>query len=201
MSVIINLIFKIISSALGIYFLLCTARIILTWIPGMEYNKVTRFLVKICDPYLNIFRGLRLLRIGSIDFSPALGLIILSGVSSCLSRATRIGRLSVGYLAETVIEILWTLIAAVLTFLAFLLCIRLLILILKKDSGRQNPYLRQIDYSIGPFIHKVASIFTFNKRKTFKSELIITIIFLMITNILGTWLFNFLGNLLIRLPF
>lgn len=201
MNVIINLIFKIISSVLGIYFLLCTARIILTWIPGMEYNKFTRFLVKICDPYLNLFRGLKFLRLGSIDFSPALGLIILSALSSCLTRATKIGTISFGYLAETILEILWTLIAAILSFLTFLLIIRLVILLIKKDMNHNNPYLNQIDYSIGPFIHKIASIFTFNKRKTFKSELIITIIFLMITNVFGTWLFNFIGNILIKLPF
>ena len=56
----------LISQIISIYSILCFARILLSWIPSLSYSKVTQFLAKICDPYLNLFRKLPL-QFASLD--------------------------------------------------------------------------------------------------------------------------------------
>ena len=82
-------IFSIVSFVVSVYALMCFLRILLTWVPSLSYSRFSRFLGKICDPYLNIFRGIKWLRLGSFDFSAALGLCILGVLATMLSRSLK----------------------------------------------------------------------------------------------------------------
>ena len=85
------------SGVLGIYSFVIFIRIIFSWAVmfvqrNRNYNfnagyeqqdgptfveTVDSILGKICDPYLNLFRGLRFLRVGMFDLSPAVALCLL----------------------------------------------------------------------------------------------------------------------------
>ena len=52
-------ILRIISAFLSLYSLLCLLRIIITWIPNYSYSKPADILAQICDPYMNLFRGIK----------------------------------------------------------------------------------------------------------------------------------------------
>ena len=91
----LRIVFGILASLVGLYNFLCLIRIALTWIPNVSSSKVSQFLAKICDPYLNIFRGIRGLRLGSFDFSPAIGLLLLALAANVLdSLPASIGAIS-----------------------------------------------------------------------------------------------------------
>ena len=69
--------FQLLASVISFYTMVCFVRILLTWIPSAQYSKFGRILASICDPYLNLFRGLRFLRVGMFDLSPAVALCLL----------------------------------------------------------------------------------------------------------------------------
>ncbi|KAA8490450.1 YlmG-like protein 2, chloroplastic [Porphyridium purpureum] len=60
----------------SLYGNLVTARILLSWFPGIQGNPIVRPVIQVCDPFLNAFRGI-IPPIGGIDLSPVLALITL----------------------------------------------------------------------------------------------------------------------------
>jgi YggT family protein len=64
-----------ISSTLQLYQAALIARLVLTWFPNRP-QFLEEPLGTICDPYLNLFRGL-IPPLGSIDFSPILAFVAL----------------------------------------------------------------------------------------------------------------------------
>jgi YggT family protein len=63
-----------------VYLILIFARILLSWIPRLPYNRALRavvsFIEETVDPYLNLFRRI-LPPIGMFDFSPIIAVIVL----------------------------------------------------------------------------------------------------------------------------
>lgn len=62
--------------AVNLYSLLLIAYALLSWFPNAYNTTIGRFLVRICEPYLNIFRRLPLQFFG-LDFSVIVGLLVL----------------------------------------------------------------------------------------------------------------------------
>ena len=129
-----NVIFGIIATVLTIYSLLCFFRIILTWIPEMSYSKAAQFLAGICDPYMNIFRGIKWLRMGSFDFSPALGLCLLGAFSSLFKMLSNGGMISIGMIIAMGIQIISSIISSLLTFIIIVFAVRLLVILIDRKS-------------------------------------------------------------------
>ena len=155
-------IFKLITTMISVYTLLCLIRIILTWLPELNYSAFGRFLSQACDPYLNIFRRIRFLQIGALDLSPIVAIGVLSLSSSLIMQMLVYGRFSLGFLLASIIQVCWTAISSVLTVYNILLVIRLVIALLKKDySSRIWGALDRIIY---PIQNKVTQLFFKNKR-------------------------------------
>ncbi|KAI4380295.1 hypothetical protein MLD38_006501 [Melastoma candidum] len=66
---------------LNIYNTLLVVRLVLTWFPNAPPAIVSP-LSTLCDPYLNIFRGIIPPLGGSLDFSPILAFIVLNAFTS-----------------------------------------------------------------------------------------------------------------------
>jgi YggT family protein len=62
---------------LGIYNLIITARILLSWFPQAQSIGLLQPVYAITDPYLNLFRGL-IPPLFGLDFSPLLAFFLLS---------------------------------------------------------------------------------------------------------------------------
>jgi YggT family protein len=69
------------SNFLGIYNLVITARILLSWFPQAQSVGVLQPVYAITDPYLNLFRGI-LPPIFGLDFSPILAFLLLNFLTS-----------------------------------------------------------------------------------------------------------------------
>jgi len=78
-----------VSALFYVYLILIVARILLSWIPRMPYNRilsaVVNFIHEVTDPYLNVFRRI-LPPLGgggfALDLSPMIGVFVLVIVRS-----------------------------------------------------------------------------------------------------------------------
>ncbi len=60
--------------ALRVYYWILIASILLSWIPDLKRSSLGRFIDRLANPYMRIFRGL--LVFGMMDFTPILGFIL-----------------------------------------------------------------------------------------------------------------------------
>ncbi len=70
-----------VSALFLVYLILIFARIVLSFVPRMPYNRALRavvgFIHEVTDPYLNIFRRV-IPPLGAFDLSPILAILVLS---------------------------------------------------------------------------------------------------------------------------
>lgn len=178
-----NGIFGIAATILTIYSFLCFFRIILTWIPEMSYSKAAQFLANICDPYMNIFRGIRWLRMGSFDFSPALGLCLLGAASSLCRMLSNGGTVSIGMILAMAVQVIFSIISSLIVFIIIVFAVRLIVILMNGNNYNSSGFmLNQLDSSISPLVYRIARTFTIGKTLTYKSALIIAIISLVVVN-------------------
>lgn len=193
--------FRIAAAFVSMYSFLCFIRIILTWIPGMSYSRFTEFLAGICDPYMNLFRRFRWLRIGSFDFSPALALCVLGAVSSLLNALANGGTVSVGMILAVAVQVVFSIISSLITFIIIVFVIRLIVILVNRNAYNQSSFmLNQIDSSISSLVYRIARTFSFGKTLTYKVALIIAIISLVACQAVLNILLNILINILSSLP-
>lgn len=82
---------RLVNTAFDVYSWLLIARILLTWLPVDPYNPAVRFIARVTEPYLRLFRGL-LPPLGALDLSPIVAFIVL------------------GLIRRLVVNLLWALI-------------------------------------------------------------------------------------------
>ena len=69
---------RTVSQLFNFYFILIILRIFLTWIPSIDWEAQPFKLVRaLCDPFLNIFRGVIPPIGGVLDISPIIAIILL----------------------------------------------------------------------------------------------------------------------------
>lgn len=173
-------ILRIISAFLSLYSLLCLLRIIITWIPNYSYSKPADILAQICDPYMNLFRGIKWLRFGSFDFSPALALCILGAGSQLFSSLANGGYINLQMIMAMILGIFFSILSSLIFFLIILFAIRLILIMINKDSYNTSGFMaNQIDSSISPIVYRIARTFAMGRHITYKAALIISIIALL----------------------
>lgn len=173
-------ILRIISAFLSLYSLLCLLRIIITWIPNYSYSKPADILAQICDPYMNLFRGIKWLRFGSFDFSPALALCILGAGSQLFSSLANGGYINLQMILAMILGIFFSILSLLIFFLIILFAIRLILIMINRDSYNTSGFMaNQIDSSISPIVYRIARTFAMGRRITYKAALIISIIALL----------------------
>ncbi len=196
----IRTVFSILASAVSIYAIICVVRIVLTWIPQATFHPATKFLASICDPFLDLFHKIRWMRIGGLDFSPAIALCLLGAISTIFSHLANSSSIRLGMILALLIQTVWSIIASVLSFLVILLIIRLIILLASGSSFSRNPLLYQLDQTLGLVVRSISKTFAGNKQISYKTGLIITIVTLIVLNFIGQLLFSLLAHFLAGLP-
>eukprot|EP01023_Acetabularia_acetabulum_P007944 TRINITY_DN1346_c0_g1_i1.p2 TRINITY_DN1346_c0_g1~~TRINITY_DN1346_c0_g1_i1.p2 ORF type:complete len:205 (-),score=14.33 TRINITY_DN1346_c0_g1_i1:197-811(-) len=79
------LVTKAVASFIKLYLLLLFLRVLLSWFPNFEWdNQPWLALRQVTDPYLNLFRGIVPPLLGSIDFTPLVGFMILQFLGGLL---------------------------------------------------------------------------------------------------------------------
>ena len=183
-----------------IYTLLCFLEIILSWFPGAKFTKFGRFISSITDPYLNLFRGIRWLRVGYLDFSPILALGILSLVSSVLGSIMVSGRFYVGASIGQIINLVWSLCSSLLGFLLLLIIVRFVVYLVQKGPAPYGSMWNQLDGFLGNIVSKVSSPF-YKNQNDYKMQLLVSGLVILATIFVGNVLFGILIKLCASLPF
>ena len=66
-----ELLFRILFQVLQYYYYILVASVLLSWIPDLKRSTIGRFIDKLANPYMRIFRGW--IVIGVMDFTPIIG--------------------------------------------------------------------------------------------------------------------------------
>ncbi|MDE6735914.1 MAG: YggT family protein [Treponemataceae bacterium] len=165
--------FLTIANVISLYALLCTIRVLLTWFPRAQYTAFGRILTSLCDPYLNLFRRLRFLRISMFDLSPAVALCVLIALSHVLGNLAAARSFTLGGLLATVLYLLQSIVVSIFGFLILLLAIRLVVLLLRKD--RYGSLWDSLDHSLSPIVFRMTAPFTRGRPTSYKTALIAAI--------------------------
>ena len=193
-------ILRVASVLISFYTLILFVRVILSWIPSLEYSKFGKVLAEICDPYLNLYKKIRFLRTGPLDFTPILAIGVLVIISSLLQSIVSSQRVSVGVLIGSVISLCWSVIHAVLVVLIIVIFIRLVVSIFDKDSS--SGIWSQLDNMISPVAYRLTNMVFPNKFIKYQTVLIVALVALILSHIiLEIILMGVIANFFISLPF
>ncbi len=198
LSPVIVSIFPFVSGAISLYTLLCLVRIFLTWIPEAERSAVGRFLSRICDPYLDLFKKLDFLRFGAFDLSPIVALGVLWAFSYLLNALSAGSSFSLHLLIEVLLGLAWQIASSVLWMFLIFLIIRLIVLLFSKST--YGTIWDQIDRSISPILFRIAAPFYRGKPISFKGALIISAVTIVVFELIGRWCVQFLVGIVRLIP-
>lgn len=195
----IHTLFKFLSLAVVIYTFMCFIRIFLSWFPGKLYTPFGRFLLKFCDPYLNLFH-FKWLKFSAFDFSPALGICVLFIISSILTGVAENQTFSLGILIATLVSMVWSLCSSILAIFMIIIIIRLIVLMVSNNYGNGNSIWDQLDRTLSPIIFRVSAVFSNGKPTSLKKALLISLAVLFVIWFAGKILIGYLATILASLP-
>lgn len=69
--------------AFTVYSFMLVAYVLMSWVPAAQSSAIGRFLEKVCEPYLGIFRKF-IPNIGMIDISPIVAIFMLNFIKNGL---------------------------------------------------------------------------------------------------------------------
>jgi len=165
----LSVVMNIISALLSTYMILIIIRIFLTWFKGNTQSKAVTLLKAIVDPYLDIFRKIEWLRVGAMDFSPIVAMIILGLFVQITSTIAQQGTFTAIDLVLYLVISLWSFVSFILDILVIMIVVRL---ISKLISNKSHQIWFIVDNILNKVMSKILGIFT-SKPVPFKMALII----------------------------
>jgi YggT family protein len=115
---------NMLSSIIGIYWILILIRIVLTWFPGAHYGRPMELLCSITDIYLRWFRRFAWLRIGLLDLSPLAALAVLSLAQTFCATLAWYGAIRLGMILGMLLSSLWSAVSLLLGICIVILVLR-----------------------------------------------------------------------------
>ena len=189
-----------ITNIITIYILIITLRIIFSWFRTENNNQLIVILKKITDPYLNLFRGIKFLRIGMFDLSAMAGIVLLFIIQAILYefQYALVSNESISYILiiNIILVITWQGISWVIMLLMFLCLIRAGSLFLSKDPS--GMFWQVIDKIVQPISNKLERIVKKNLKYT-QALIILAFIFLSM-RFIGEFFIIQLVQLVYKLP-
>ncbi|HAK46117.1 MAG TPA: YggT family protein [Spirochaeta sp.] len=191
---------RVLSAVLSVYMVLLMIRVMLTWFRAAQSHQIFRYLALVTDPYLNWFRRFSVLKFGMIDFSPIIAFVILGFVINICNSIATYGKITVGIILALLVNGIWSIISFILILLIILTIIRLLGATVAR-SGFIAQMSSGIDSIIEPFTSWVRRTIFRNRFTPYTTQLGIALVILIVLNIAGRFVFNYLTGLAAGLPF
>ena len=165
----LSTVMNVISALLSVYMILIIIRIFLTCFRRNTQSKAVQILTSVVDPYLNIFRRISWLKVGTFDFSPIVAMMVLGLFVQMTSSIAQTGRFTALMLLSYIIYALWSFISFIMDILVIMMVVRLISTFITKKS-HQIWFI--IDNILNRVMAKILGIFT-SKPVPFKQALII----------------------------
>ena len=203
---------------LGIYSFLIFIRIIFSWAVliiqrnrNYNYNEGTgqqngqsfvetadSILGKICDPYLNLFRGAKGLRRSAVDFTPLLALVVLNLAKSILRIFSQTGEITIWIIIAVIVDGLWS------SFVSLLLFILIVLLIIRLIAGRSSGYratgaVNTLDSILDGPVGFVYRLFFKGRQISDQKLVAVSLVFYGVLLMAGSWLVRLFCNFLITI--
>lgn len=188
------------AGAVSLYSTLCFFRIILTWIPSLNYSAIGKFLSSICDPYLNFFSRLPL-RIGMFDFTAMIAIGILYVISSILGNISASGYISLSMILANLLSIVWSIASSIATVIMIIFIVRYLVSIFSRTSNQYDSPWQRFDDAIRNMVFKICNFFTGGRSISYKTALLIDSIAMLAILILSSFLYRWLMIFIHYIPF
>lgn len=150
---ILSIVARVLNAAVVVYMFICAARVLMSWLPGLDSGRSGRVLAGVADPYLNWFRRFRIFSSGTFDFSPIAAIAILAVVNDLLSTVAYVGTISLGFVLSLLIGAAWSAVSFVISFF-FLCCLARLIAYAARWNSL-HPLWRVIDSIINPVLFRI----------------------------------------------
>ena len=192
-------ILRIIQGIISVYMLLIFIRVLLTWFQGPSLGRPFEILSSITDPYINYFRRLKFARIGNMDFSPIIAVMVLIILLQIISSLYMFGKITLGIVLGIIVMAIWSSISWILSFFIILIVIRLMAQLFRFDAV--SPLLRTVDIIIHPLLEFLQTKLLKGRIISFQNGLLISGGGLFVIAIGGNYLFNnIIVELLYSLP-
>ena len=196
-----NGIFSVLALVVSIYILLCFIRVMLSWFPEVEYSKFGQILSQMCDPYLDIFRRFRFLRFSSFDFTPAIALCVLMAIQAFFNSLATGSGFHLSTILAMLVMLIGNIFVSLLRFLAVIILVRLIVYLFVGDGSSTYSIWTVVDRSISPIIFRIAAAFFRGRSISFIKAMVTSLIALIVSSVLISYVFGILGNLISMIPF
>ncbi|MFP4068080.1 MAG: YggT family protein [Spirochaetaceae bacterium] len=192
-------IMRLISTAISIYMLIIFVRIVMTWVQGASYGRAMQVISSITDPYLNLFRGMRFLQVGYVDFSPIAAIITLSIVSNITTQIAYAGTVTVGRVLAFTLSAVGSAVFFFVTLFLIITTVRVVAVWIGVNStGR---FWITLDRLLQPLTFRLLEKFGRSESLTYPQALMAFAATLLVVLILGRFLLSIAVGALAQLPF
>ena len=193
-------IFSILASIVSIYTLLCFIRVMLSWFPGAEYSRFGQVLCQMCDPYLDIFRRVRIFRFSSFDFTPAIALCVLMALQAFFTSLATGSGFRLSTILAMLVMLVGNIITSLLGFLAVIILVRLIAYLIVGDGNSSYSIWTVVDRSLSPIIFRISGAFFRGRPVSFVKAMVTSLIVLILSSVLISYVVRILGGLISMIP-
>jgi len=193
-----RLIFGILASAVGIYSLLILIRIIISWFGGISGGKPVNLLARVTDPYLDWWRSHLNLRVGFMDFSAVVAIVVLSLAQNIFYTLSNSGIIKLGSILAFIIHSLWSIVFFILGLCLVILILRLIAYLTNRNT--YSSFWRVIDSISQPILYRINRIIFGKKIADYLKGIILSCLLLAALMFAGSIAVPALAKLLARLP-
>jgi len=195
----IQQIFRFVSALVSLYMVVILIRIVLTWFRGMHTGRAEEFLASITDPYLNWFRRNVPVRLGALDFSPVVGILVLGLMNTIANQLAFAGTITFSFILAIIVSAIWSVISFFLTLFLIAAIIRLVGMLANMDSGGR--FWIVLEQIVNPALQMTVRPFLRGRFTNYRDSLLFFIAVLIGILILGRVVISFLVGLIQQIPF
>ena len=187
---------SLLSVIVSIYSLIIVIRIILTW---FRCNvRIPDIITQITDPYLNWFRALTFLRMGSLDLSPVAALMVLSILNQVLVTLAVNGAITIGIILALLVRIIWSAVSFFLIFLIIVLALRLFAYLTSQNT--YSAFWRVIDTISQPVLYRFNRLLFGGKIADYRTGMILSISIMVLAYFLLRIAVSIITGILQKMP-
>jgi YggT family protein len=197
--VILSTIARALNAVVIVYVFLCAARVLMSWLPGLDAGRAGQILARVVDPYLNLFRRFKIFSSGAFDFSPIAALAILAVVNDLLTTVAYAGSLSVGLVLGLLVGAIWSAVAFIIAF--FFICAVARMIAYAARWNSLHPLWIVIDSILNPVLFRINRLVYRGRIVNYLQGLITGSVLLLLLRIGGGALVGLMIRSLERLPF